>query len=69
VEHGLVLGDIFQTYPSPVYEDTYVTVNFRKSPQLAFYNRTFQKIDEFLSYVGGLIGTVMGLFFFLNKYN
>jgi ABC-type nickel/cobalt efflux system permease component RcnA len=69
VENGLIVTDVFTAYAIPVTNDAYVTVTFRKSPILASYNRTFQKIDDFFAYVGGLIGTVMGLFLIISSYN
>ena len=35
----------------------------------ATFTRTFQKIDEFFAYVGGLIGTILGLIFIMSFYN
>ena len=59
--------DSFSQTPAP---GQYVLdVRFNKSPKLTTYTRTFNKVDEYLSYVGGLIGTIIGLMFLLGKYN
>ena len=44
-------------------------IRFNKSPKIINYTRTFNTIDNYMSYVGGLIGTIFGLMFLLGKYN
>jgi len=34
---------------------------FKKSTKTVTYSRTFNKVDAYLSYVGGLVGTIIGL--------
>ena len=59
--------DSFSQTPAP---GQYVLdVRFNKSPKVTSYTRTFNKVDEYLSYVGGMIGTIIGLMFLLGKYN
>lgn len=41
-------------------------VSFQKSPVARTFQRSFKKVDEFFSYVGGIIGTIIGIIFFLN---
>lgn len=50
-------------------DDTYVVINFQKSPDAVTYSRSFQKVDDFLSYVGGLVGLIFGFIFILNSYS
>ena len=33
------------------------------------YHRSFNKIDEFFSYIGGLIGTILGFMLFMNNFS
>ena len=40
-----------------------------KSPTSQVIDRSFQKIDEILAYIGGLFGTITMALFMLNKYN
>jgi hypothetical protein len=42
---------------------------FYKSSSSTVYNRSYYKIDEFFSYVGGLVGVIMGGMMLLNSYN
>lgn len=44
-------------------------VRFLKSDKTTVYSRTFNKVDTYFSYVGGLIGTLIGLIFIIGKYN
>lgn len=44
-------------------------VRFLKSDKATVYSRTFNKVDAYFSYVGGLIGTLIGLIFIIGKYN
>ena len=41
---------------------------FKKSSQTTKYTREFNKVDSYLSYVGGLVGTIVTLVFFMGKY-
>ena len=40
-----------------------------KSSSKTIYKRTFNKFDEFFSYVGGLIGTILGLMLFMGNFS
>ena len=42
---------------------------FNKSPRNIKFGRNYNTIDTYLSYVGGLIGTIIGFMFFLGKYS
>lgn len=53
----------------PVINDLYASVSLRKSSTVTTYNRSFKKIDELFSYIGGLVGTVMMAFFIVQSYN
>lgn len=33
------------------------------------YDRSFNKIDNYFSYVGGLIGTILGVMIVMNSYS
>ena len=39
-----------------------------KSSYQTIYYRSFHKVDQFFSYVGGLVGTILGLMLFMNKF-
>jgi hypothetical protein len=53
------------TNPEPLYATFFIY----KSPISKSIERSFQKIDEILSYIGGLFGTIAICFFFVNIYN
>jgi hypothetical protein len=46
----------------------YATINFSKAAVTVTHNRSFRKVDSYFSYVGGLIGTIIGLIFMFNFY-
>lgn len=45
-----------------------VEIEFKKSSKTVTYNRSFNKLDNYFSYVGGLIGTILALVFIIGKY-
>ena len=44
------------------------SITFKKSSNLVKHTRSFNKVDTYLSYVGGLVGTIVTLVFFMGKY-
>ena len=50
-------------------EAVYSTMTIFKSPISKSIGRNFQKIDEILSYIGGLFGTIAICLFLINMYN
>lgn len=69
VEKGVKVTNLFQHSTIPVLADTYALIHFEKSSTYTSYTRTYQKLDTLLAYVGGLIGTILGLIFILHSYN
>lgn len=63
------ITNLFQHSTIPVLADTYALIHFEKSGTYTSYTRTYQKLDTLLAYVGGLIGTILGLIFILHSYN
>jgi hypothetical protein len=47
----------------------YVSVQFSKSSRTTTYSRSFNKLDNYFSYIGGLLGSALGIFFLLNYYS
>lgn len=43
-------------------------INFNAAAKSSTITRSFNKIDEYLSYVGGLVGTIIGIFFIMSFY-
>lgn len=41
---------------------------FQKSTSTSTYSRSFNKVDAYFSYVGGLVGTILGLIFIMGFY-
>lgn len=39
-----------------------------KSTLQTVYSRSFNKLDQFFSYVGGLVGTILGLMLFMGNF-
>ena len=51
-----------------IIDDTYLTLSLKKSPIQRTYTRYFMRVDDFLSYVGGIIGTIIGFLFLIHIY-
>ena len=64
-----LLTDFFHTDTISVVNDLYVEAIIQKSPVTRTYSRNFNKIDNFLSYVGGMIGTILGFAFVLSFFS
>ena len=43
-------------------------VRITKSSSSVVYHRSFNKVDAYFSYVGGLVGTIIGLIFIMELY-
>lgn len=56
------------SYYLPVPGQALAEVTFQKSTSVATYSRSFNKIDAYFSYVGGLVGTIIGLIFIMSFY-
>ena len=69
IEQGLIIPDIFQTIPISVTTDRLASFFLAKPSIKTSYTRAFSKIDEFFSYVGGLIGTILGLMLFMTNFS
>jgi len=53
----------------PVALNQYASVVFDRSSVQTTYSRSFNKVDSYFSYVGGLVGTVLLLFFIMSSYS
>lgn len=60
------VGQIYQIKASKV---EYFKFYWRKAANKVQINRTFQKLDQTLSYIGGLFGTIILLLIFLKFYS
>ena len=45
-----------------------IEIYFQKSPRTVTYIRSFNKYDDYFSYVGGLVGTIIGMIFIMGNY-
>ena len=63
ISRQIVASPYIKTSSLPMAE-----VTFRKSSQKVTYSRNFNKVDTYLSYVGGLVGTIIGLIFIMGPY-
>ena len=64
------VSDSFISAPFIVTATTTRMANIiiKKSPKIVTYHRKFNKLDDYLSYVGGLVGTIIGLLFIMRPY-
>ena len=58
-----------QTTNYKVRTTEYLKLFLRKSPMSISITRSFRKVDDTLSYIGGLFGTITFLFIFVSWYN
>ena len=49
--------------------DIYANLYFYRAPESYIYSRTYQKIIDTFSYIGGLLGAILILVFIVNFYN
>lgn len=68
VSGGIIGTTAIKNAYSPV-TDTYATFYLYKSATSIAISRSFQKLDDVLSYIGGLFGTIIMLFFLISSYN
>lgn len=54
---------------APVVADNYAQFRFIKASNYRIYTRSFNKVDDFFSYVGGLISVIIVFFFFVGCYS
>lgn len=64
-----VVPSLLSVKPRTFPANQYVQINFVKSSTSTVYTRSFNKIDSFLSYVGGLVGTTLIIFIVLGAYS
>jgi len=67
-DDGVVITDLFQNIAYQVTNDNYASFFLMKSSSSVAYQRSFNKIDSFLSYVGGLVGTILGFMLIVQTY-
>lgn len=68
-EYATVVPNLLVAKPRTFTSSRYAQINFVKSSTSTTYTRSFNKIDSFLSYVGGLVGTTLIIFFVLGAYS
>ena len=64
---GFLTGES-QTFPRNVANNWYATIAIKKADSKYRYERKFLKLDETLSYIGGLIGVVIASFYVMAPY-
>jgi hypothetical protein len=52
-----------------VDSNVFARVSLRKSMNSVVYERSFRRVDDTLSYIGGLFGGLIMLMIFIKKYN
>lgn len=68
VETGIIIPQLFQNIPYEITNDIYASFYLLKSTSKTTYYRSFNKIDQLFSYIGGLIGTILGFMLFMNNF-
>ena len=64
----MIIPDLFTKTPYQMTNTKpFANVVFYKSPTTTTYTRSFNKIDSFFSYVGGIVGTIITVMF-LSKF-
>jgi hypothetical protein len=52
-----------------IVDNFYGAVIFSKSSTTTTYTRSFNKLDDYFSYIGGFIGSALVIFFILKSYS
>ena len=68
MDSGIIIPELFQTIPYQVTNDIYASFYLMKSASKTTYSRSFNKLDQLYSYVGGLIGTILGVMLFMGNF-
>lgn len=68
-EYFVGLPQMFNAQAIPIVNDVYAQITFTKAATYPIYTRSFNKVDDFLSYVGGLVSTVLLIFFTFSNYS
>ena len=67
-QRGLLVESRDRLYSVDPLVYYYLWITVKKSPNNYLYKRTYTKIDEAISYVGGLIGLLFGFLFVMAPY-
>lgn len=67
-DKGVTIPGLFQTIPYQVTGDLYASYYLLKSSTSISYLRSFNKLDSFFSYVGGLVGTILGFMLIVQSF-
>ena len=62
-------NQVFQVKNKPVFDNIYSQLIFTKSSISTTYTRSFNKFDQYFSYVGGLISTFLTIFWIFSVYS
>jgi hypothetical protein len=68
-EYITAIPSLLATKTKLVSNNIYAEVTFTKSSTTTSYTRSFNKVDDYFSYVGGLLGTTLVFFFILSSYS
>jgi hypothetical protein len=68
-DSGLIITEPFKDFNFEVTNNFLARVFLYKSSTSMTFNRSFYKVDEFFSYVGGLVGVITGAMILLRAYN
>ena len=68
-ESFLSVLEPFRTTFKTTSSGTYVRLTWYKSPMTMICHRSFNKVDEYLAYVGGLIGAMVALLFIMSNFS
>lgn len=63
------IPDLFVSKTTVVSGNTYASMSFRKSSNTIVYSRSFAKVDDYFSYIGGLVGSALVIFFMMKEYS
>lgn len=67
-DDGIFIPDLCQNVAYQVTNDNYASFFLMKASSSITYQRSFNKIDSFLSYVGGLVGTILGFMLIVQSF-
>lgn len=59
---------MFQNVAFQITDDHYASFYLMKASSSTIYTRSFSKLDTFFSYVGGLVGTILGFMLIIQRF-
>lgn len=68
VEAGAIITNLGQVIPKQIDSNNYASIVLRRASTKLIVRRAFKRVDDTLSYIGGLFGFALILLLFMKEY-